>query len=114
MRLNARVLDCPPFAGASNAALYFVGHQQNSMLVADSPQLLHEDSRRGNVPAFALNRLDKNRRDLLWREDGLEQLFFNVSRASDRILLAFAIDIGILDVGHAWDEWREPPFLLRL
>ena len=100
--MHAGVFDGKPFAGAANAALHFVHHQQNAVLVADAAQFLHEDRRSDDVPAFALDRLDKNRRHFFRREHGLKQFVFDVAGAAEREFLrilrtarAAAIHIGI-------------------
>src|SRR5215472_11248880 len=60
VRLNSGVFDRPPFSAASGSALNLIGHQQDSVLIADAAQLLHELVGRGQVAAFALNRLDED------------------------------------------------------
>ena len=65
VRLNAGVLDRPPFAGASRAALNFIGDEQNAVLIADAAQFAHELGGSGQVTAFALDRFNKDRRALL-------------------------------------------------
>ena len=77
--LHAGVLDCPPLAGAANAALHFVDDEQNAVLVADAAQFLHEDGGRDHVPAFALNGLDEDGRYFFRRKSGLEQLALRCS-----------------------------------
>src|ERR1700686_4471902 len=90
------------------------------MAIADAPQFLHEDPRSHNIPAFALYRLDEDRRHFLGSERGLEQLFFNEARAAQRktvrILRACgpAINIGITHMRHPWYERGKTPPLLGL
>ena len=119
--LHAGVLDRPPLAGTADAALHFVGHQQNAVLVADAAQFLHEDGRRDHVAALALDRLDENRRHFFRRQRRLEQLVFDEARAAERerfgilrAAFAAAIDIGIANVGHARNAGAEATLLLRL
>ena len=76
------MLDGPPFPGASNAALNFISHQQNSVVVTNSPQFFHEDFGPGNVSALALHWLDENGGNFLGRQRGLEQFFFDEAGAS--------------------------------
>src|SRR5450432_3718267 len=54
IRLHSRVLDGDPLAGAADAALDFVYHQQNAVAVANAAQFLHERRRCDDVAAFAL------------------------------------------------------------
>ena len=58
VRLDARVLDGPPAAGASHPGLDLVDHEQDAVLVADLAQAAQERDRRGKVSALALHRLD--------------------------------------------------------
>ena len=121
VRFDPGVLDCPPLAGARDAALDFVHHKKNSMTVANAPQFLHEDGRSDYVSAFALDRLDEDRGYLLWREGGLEHLLFQEARAAEREGIGFllaaaasAVHIGIANMRHAGDERSEAAMLLRL
>ena len=81
------MLDGKPLAGAGHATLHFVGDQQDAVLVANAAQLFHEDGGSDHVSAFALHRLDKDRRHFFGRQNGLEQLFFNVGGAAQSELL---------------------------
>ena len=60
VRLNAGVLDGPPFSAASRAALDFIGDQQNAVLIADAAQFAHELGGRRHVAAFALDRFNED------------------------------------------------------
>ena len=82
VRLHAGVLDGPPLARAARAALHLVHHQQNAVAVADGAQLAQKVVRRHHVAAFALDRLDEDRRHFFRRQNGLEQLLFDVARAA--------------------------------
>ena len=91
------------------------------MTVANAAQLLHEDGRSDYVSAFALDRLDEDRGDFLWREGGLEHLLFQEARAAQREGIGFlpaaaasAVHIGIANMGHAGDERSEAAMLLGL
>ena len=119
--MHAGVLHRKPLASAPNAALHFVHHQQDAVLVADAAQFLHEDRRSDHVSAFALDRLDKNRRDFFRRKHGLKQFVFDVARAAEREFLRILrtahtapVHIGITHVRNSRHERRETPFLLRL
>ena len=100
--MNASVLDGEPFAGAGDSALYFVGDQQNAVLVADAAQFLHENGGRYHVSAFALNRLNEHGGHFFRRQNRLEQLVFQVGSAAQGELLGIhafrrsAINIGVL------------------
>src|SRR5258708_15255507 len=59
VRLHAGVLDRPPFSSATCSTLNFVSDQQNSMAVANPPQLLPEDCGCGAASALALSRLNE-------------------------------------------------------
>ena len=89
VRLNAGVLNGPPFAGAARAGLDFIGDQQDAVAIANAPQLLHEHGRGDHVSAFTLNRLDENRGHFLRRQRRLEQLLFDEARAAQREGLRF-------------------------
>ncbi len=106
--LDAGVFDGKPLAGASNTALHFVHHQHDAVTIADAPQFLHKDRRSHNVTAFALHRLDKDRRNFLRSQCGLEQFFFNEARTTQRKVVwilraahATAIYIRIAHMRHA-------------
>ena len=94
IRLNAAMLDSPPLAGAAYARLHFISNQQNSVPVANTTQLLHEITRRHNVSAFTLNRLDENCRHLLRGQSRLEKFVFDEASTSKRILFALTINVG--------------------
>src|SRR5579871_214828 len=119
--LDAGVLDRPPLAGACDAALYFVNDKQNAVAVADAAEFLHEDRGGDNVSALTLDGLDKDRGDFLGSQRGLEDFLFDEAGAAEsegiRFLLsadASAVDVGIANVGHSWNERREAATLLRL
>ena len=91
------------------------------MTVANAAQLLHEDGRSDYVSAFALDRLDEDRGDFLWREGGLEHVLFQEARAAQREGIGFlpaaaasAVHSGIANMGHAGDERSEAAMLLGL
>jgi hypothetical protein len=102
----------PPFSGAPHAALYLVAHQKNSVPPANALQLLQEFRRRGNISAFALNGLDKNRRHFLGIDKALENFTlqkccrFNAG-ARRRIAVWAAVRIRIGNVKHASQERAE-------
>ena len=77
--------------------------------------------RRDDVAAFALDGLDEDGRDFFRRQDGLEELLFDVARAAQAegfLLLGAAgaatIGVGIADVRDAGNQRREAAFLLGL
>src|SRR5690348_6286235 len=84
------------------------------MPIANPSQLLHEDGRRGNISAFALNGLNKNGSDFLRRKSGLEQFVFDKASAGQRVLLTLAIDVRIENVSYARRGRTEAAALLRL
>ena len=119
--LHSGVLDGPPLAGATGAALDFIRHQQNAVLVADAAQLLHEDGGRDHVSALALHRLDENCRHFFRSQRRLEQLVFDEAGAAQsesfgilRAAFAAAIDVGIAHVSDARNAGAETALLLRL
>ena len=121
VRLHAGVLDGPPLAGAADAALDFVGDQQNAVLVADAAQLLHEDRGSDHVSAFALDGLNEDGGDFLRRQNRLEEFVFDEARTSEcerfgilRAAFAAAINIGITNMSDARNQRGEAPPLLRL
>jgi len=69
--------------------------------IAEVAELLHKDAGRDHVATFALNGLDKNGRDLLGRQRGLEELVFDEAGAAESKLFAVlrragtcAVDVG--------------------
>src|SRR6185312_13471570 len=72
VRLNARVFDRPPFAGASNARLYLVDDHQDAVAIADVADFTQEAVRRDDVSAFALDRFYDDRGNFLGRKHRLE------------------------------------------
>ena len=91
-----------------HAALNFVKNQKDSVLVAQSPQIVEESGRRNHVAAFALNRLHDDGRHFLGRHRRLEQLPFDqvgadaIADAVRRaVALRAAIRIGIRHVDDA-------------
>ena len=74
VRLNSGELMRPPFSGAAHAGLHFVGDQHDAVLAANALQLLQEEVRRNDVPAFALNGLDDDSSDFLGVKQALENL----------------------------------------
>src|SRR6202035_2917084 len=99
--LHSGVLDCPPFSGASDAALNFVRNQQNAVAITNPPQFFHEDLGCWDISAFALHRLDEDGCDLLGRKSGLEQFLLDEARTGQRVVLAFAVDVWIRNVRHS-------------
>ena len=73
--------------GTAEPALHLVGHQHDPVLVADATQHGHERRRRNDVPAFALHRLDDDRRHgLRGRGGGEEQLELALDQLADVVL----------------------------
>jgi hypothetical protein len=70
--LDAPVLDRPHLAGATSARLDLVGHEQDPVLVADTPQARQERVIGDDVPALALDWLHDDRRDLVRGNETLE------------------------------------------
>ena len=71
--LHAPVLAGEHAAGAADARLHFVEDQQDAVLVAQRAQAGEEAVGRHDVAAFALDRLDQDRRDFRRRHAALEQ-----------------------------------------
>ena len=71
--LDAPVLDRPHLAGATRAGLDLVGDEQDAVAIADFAQALEEAVLRDDVAAFALDRLDDDRGDLVGRSELVEQ-----------------------------------------
>src|ERR1039457_4350212 len=114
------VLNRPPLAGATDAALDLVDDQQNAVTVADAAKFLHKSRGRDDVAAFPLNGLDENGGNFLGCERGLEELVLNKARAAQsKLLLVFGaarsapVDIGVTYVSHSRNERRETASLLR-
>ncbi len=83
IRFDVKMLDRPPLAGASHAALDFVGDEQDVVLVAQFAQGGEEPGGRNDVAALALDGLDQDAGNLIGREDVTEDLVFNI--ANDRL-----------------------------
>jgi len=71
-------------ARARKARLHFIGDQQNAVLVAQLAQRAHELGGRRIEAAFALHRLEDDRRDALWIDVGLEQMLDRLQRVGCR------------------------------
>ena len=119
--LHAGVLDGPPFSGASDTTLDFIGDQQDAVTIADTAEFLHEHGGSDYVSTFALNRLDEDCGYFLGGKRGFEELVFDEAGATQResfgILrsaFASAIHVGIANVGYAWKHGTETALLLRL
>src|SRR5579872_6994858 len=119
--MDACVFDGPPFAGASDAALYFVDYQQDAVAITDASQFLHENRRRDYVSAFALHRLDEDCGYFLGGKRGFEQLVLDEAGAAERegfgilrAAFASAVYVRVANVGHAWNHGTEAALLLRL
>src|SRR5436190_1053531 len=78
IRLDARIFVRPHFSRAAHAGLHFIADQHDSVLPADALQFLQEKFRRGNVAAFALNRLDDDSGNFRRVEEPLENLIFEL------------------------------------
>src|SRR5580658_3741621 len=81
------MFDRPPLAGAPRAGLHFIRNEQDSVTVANGAQLAQEVVGRHHVTALALNRLDKDCRNLLRRHGRLEELLLDESCAAQAELL---------------------------
>ena len=79
--LDAGVLDGPPLSGSADAGLDLVGDEQDAVPVADAADLLEEVVGRDDVAAFALDGLEDDGGDFFGREDGFEELVFDVAGA---------------------------------
>ena len=73
VRLQAEVLRGEHLPGPAHARLHFVDDQQDAVLRRQLAQPLVELDRRHDVAAFALDRLDDDRRDLVRRHEVHEQ-----------------------------------------
>ena len=87
VRLDAGELDREHLPGAPHARLHFVGDQQDAVLRRQLAQPLQELVRRDDVAAFALNRLDDDRRDFVGRDEMREQLVLDEVDARGRAAL---------------------------
>ena len=110
---HAGMLRREHLAGAADAGLHLVEHEQDPVLVADLPQPLEEPVRRDEIAALALQRLDHDRRDFLRRHVALEQ---HADVIEDRAALVGAreqraIGVGIGDVRDARHGRRESRLL---
>ena len=109
------------FPVRAGAGLDLVGDQQDAMAVADAADLLQEVGRGDDIAAFALDGLDEDGGDFFGRQDGLEELLFDVAGATEREGFFFlraaataAIGIGIANVRDAGDKGSEAALLLGL
>ncbi len=73
VRLQPEVLRGEHLAGAPHARLHFVDDQQDAVLPGQLAQALVELDRRDDVAAFALDRLDDDRRHFVRRDEVHEQ-----------------------------------------
>ena len=101
IRLDVKVLDGPPLAGAAHAALDLVGDEQDVVLVAQFAQGGEEPGGRDDVAAFALDGLDQDAGHFIGREDVTEDLVLDV--ADDRlavILAGLPVQDGTIGIGE--------------
>ena len=108
---HARVIRAEHLAGAADAGLHFVEHEQDPVLVAELPQALQEPVRRHEVAALALQRLDHDRRDFLRRHVALEQhadvIEHGLALVAAREQRAVRIRVGhVRHAGHGREEAR--------
>src|SRR5262245_19644365 len=75
IRLDAGVFDREHLAGSSHTALHFVDDEQDAMFVAERPQFAQELWRGDVIAAFALDRLDEDRGNLVWWCGAVEEVF---------------------------------------
>ncbi len=78
VRFDSGVFTGPPLPGTSHTRLHFVHDEQDAVLPADALQFLQKELRCGHVPAFALNGLNDDARDVLGIEQTLENLPFEL------------------------------------
>src|SRR5882672_525844 len=102
----------PPLPGPAHAALDFVGNEQDSMLAANSLQLQEKLLRRGHVPAFSLDRLDKNCGNFLRIDDAFEYLTLQDcgrlhAIAGGGIAIGAAIGIRVRDMKNSGQQGAE-------
>ncbi|ABU79459.1 hypothetical protein ESA_04279 [Cronobacter sakazakii ATCC BAA-894] len=108
IRLHAVMLHREQFAGARKAALYFIGNQQNAVLVAQRAQGLHKRRRRDVETAFALYRLQHDGGHLIRRDIGFE----NTLQACHRVIHRHAVQgVRVLRVEHRARERAEADFV---
>src|SRR5205814_8731137 len=100
---------------------HLVDDEEDAVAVADATNLLEEVVGGDDVAAFALDGLENDGGDLFGREDGFEELVFDVACAVEgegfllfRAADSAAVGVWVGDVGDAWDERGETPFLLGL
>src|SRR5690242_16787842 len=74
IRLNTPVFDAEPPSSPSHAGLHLVVDHQYSILVKHFLQSLEIVVRWNNIAALALNRLDKHRGNIFWRQIFVEDL----------------------------------------
>ena len=103
-----RELDREHLPGAPHARLHFVGDEQDAVRLRQLAQPLQELIRRDDVAAFALNRLDDDRRDFVRRHQVHEELVLDEVEALRRAVsrreaerTAIAVRIRrVIDAGH--------------
>ena len=109
----------PPLPGASHSRLNFVHDEHDAVLPADPLQFLQKKLWRGHIPAFSLNRLDDDTRDILGIEQALEnlpfELFENFCAAGLLgVTVRAAIGIWIRDMLDSTEQRTESLALRRL
>ncbi len=68
IRLDPKILNRPPLAGAAHPRLHFIGNQQNAVLVAKLAQRREEARRRHNVTTLTLDRFNQDARNFISRD----------------------------------------------
>src|SRR5689334_12027057 len=86
VRLNAGVLDSPPFTAASRATLDLVGDEKDTVGIANAAQLAQKLGWGWQVSAFTLDWLNKDGSTFFRRHDGLEDAVFNKAYAFGNVL----------------------------
>jgi len=106
-------------SGPAHTRLDFVGHEQNSVAVAQRPQVCQVAGRRHHVATLSLNRLDEDGRDIVGIEVAGEQILFDHADASAiacRLVAAelTTVAVGVRHVVHVGQQRTKPRMLSRL
>ena len=108
----------PPLPSAPHARLHFIHDEHDAVLPADALQFLQEELRRRHIPAFPLNWLDDDARDVLGIEQPFENLPFELFedfRAAGLcgVAVGAAISVRIRDVLDSTEQRAESLALCR-
>ena len=116
VRDDADVVRCKHLTGAPDTGLHLVKDQHDTMPVTQLAQTLQKSTRRNDVAAFTLHRLDQNAGHFLRRHVAREQHLFDVMQHRITLIIAGEDRAIVVRIRHVRDarHRREESRLLRV